>query len=63
MKYWIIWDRGCCNEGDHASGVELCDTLESAAARAAMLLGWDHETSITIIRGEEVSLPEPQTPA
>lgn len=56
MKYFLIWDYGSCNEGDHTTGIGEYDLLESAQAEGERI---DQRNggygSYTIIFGTEIT--------
>lgn len=55
VKFFIFYDSGGCNWGDHSTGVELCDTLELAKAWIKWHKEHNYMGDYTVIKGECVS--------
>ncbi len=58
MKYWLYYNIGACNDGDHDYGLESFQTLVEVQDRIIELKKRDYMGGYyTIIRGEEVPWP------
>lgn len=55
MKYFLYFDTGSCNYGDHKTGLEQFDTLEQAQLREAEITQRDSDAYTQIIKGEMVN--------
>jgi hypothetical protein len=59
-KFYVYWNAGSCNYGDHRCGLQDHETLEQAKAHVEKLKSeqyWDDKTDdVTIIQGREVDI-------
>lgn len=61
MKWYVFYDYGMCNQGDHSCGLDCCDSESEAIARKKehernALGRGEPDTKITIIEGTERSV-------
>ncbi len=50
--YFVFYDFGSCNYGDHQTGLEPFSTEEAARTRIAQLKKEQYDPTISLIRGE-----------
>jgi hypothetical protein len=54
VKFFVIFDAGSCNEGDHLCGWKTFDTFAEAEAERKRILATTFEATAFIIHGREV---------
>lgn len=56
MNYYLIWDSGTCNQGDHLNECKVFATLEEAETYAEKLVKENASCGYTyiIVKGSEV---------
>ena len=60
-RYWVYWDKGRCNDGDHDSGFEPFDSYELAVQKANDVRSYNWYSgygTVSIVIGTEVTVPE-----
>ncbi len=58
VKYYLWYNYGGCNTGDHSTGVEEFSTLAAAHVRVEELKGLDCDVSYVIYLGNKVEESE-----
>lgn len=55
MAFFVYWDKGCCNDGDHSTGLEEFDTAKEALEKIKEIKQYNFFNGyITMIEGETV---------
>ncbi len=56
MSFFVYWNHGGCNYGDHEYGFEKFATLELARKKVAEVLAEDRQATVEIVHGHSVEL-------
>ena len=53
-KFYLYYQFGACNEGDHSCGLECFDTVEEAMARLAEIREREYDAEIVVLEGRRL---------
>lgn len=58
MPFFVYWDKGSCNDGDHDTGLEEFDSAKAALERIKEIKSFNFAFNgyVTLIEGDTVDM-------